>query len=1015
MQSLQTIPIYNNKPGIVSNEDTVLNLFKSKIRDAIKHKKEISIYCAVGFFFFNGLSELIEDLRKLYDKNLVKEFKLLMGRETTRDTKEMLKLITNDATNLTNEDYLFLKELHNKNIFQFKIYTDKRFHSKMYIFKANNIIEDVYAGSANLTRAGLTNNIELVVPTGASNIERENYEIFFNELWKKGTDELEELKTIDIIKQGATTKAFYLPPKEFFCNLLKIMDKEYLLSNPSLEIEYLAEFQKMSYYYCLEKLHNYGGCILANSVGLGKTDVACAISKYYNEMNKKVLIIHPPNIKHQWIGILKKVGLNPYKDVDLLSMGVLQSKDFKPYNYNKNYDLIIIDEAHNFRNRSSNRRKNLDEVIKINQNIHTLLLSATPINTSLDNYISLIELFTLKPSYNSKFENMGILTKINTAKKYIKNKDTINAVTTVRDLIKEFTVRIEWIDVINHFKDDLIKIAGIDNFEMPEVQPVEYSYNKDIVKAVFDRVVNYLEHLNFEYAKLWDEEGYKEDKYLLFWYKWRLYKRLESSIYAFKKSLKKYIERNEYLLNAFECINHNKLVTTPDIEKLFPKDRLETIYSTYSSLDDDIKKTIMNNIKNDIEITKIMLERVNSIENLLKKDDKVRVLINILKKENKPTIIFSESKDTVLYLKSKLESNGFSNIGVAYGGDKGGKINKKKIQESFNNGKFDILITTDTLSEGVNLPRADVVINFDLPYNPVRLIQRAGRAIRLNNPKHIKIYNFKPDESIDKELELCERLKERVENIAVTVGLEFLIWAVEQKKIDKFSDENRELVYNCIKEYKNKLASSGLEELERSIGNAVSKEDYVLREYINQYNISKESILIYYKKYSKPIYTSLKRDYKEDDYFVVLKYRGNNYYCGELSYHPIEYKSPLTNKDFKIITEMINSKVNEIDNMFIGTKVRVDKLTREIKKLCNEDNQLRRWIISKEGQINTLPRADKEKVIAKLKEYNEAPEIFKSNDKSLKIITDLNSIVNKRNVQITMDKPELVAVIKYKV
>jgi len=102
----------------------------------------------------SNLSELIEDLKKLYNKNLLKEFKLIMGRETTYDTKEILKLIKNDATNLTNEDYQFLKELYDKNIFQFKIYTDKRFHIKLYIFKANDIIEDVYAGSANLTRSG---------------------------------------------------------------------------------------------------------------------------------------------------------------------------------------------------------------------------------------------------------------------------------------------------------------------------------------------------------------------------------------------------------------------------------------------------------------------------------------------------------------------------------------------------------------------------------------------------------------------------------------------------------------------------------------------------------------------------------------------------------------------------------------------------------------------------------------------------------------------------------------------
>ena len=351
---------------------------------------------------------------------------------------------------------------------------------------------------------------------------------------------VEKLKTIDLIKTGATAKAIYLPPREFFANLIKLMNKEYLLSNPSLEISYLAEFQYMSYFMCLEKLNKWGGVILANSVGLGKTDVACAIAKYYTNIGKRVLIIHPPAVKHQWIKTLAKVGLIPNNDIKLLSMGRLQMNNFNPQKF-EGVDLIIIDEAHNFRNTFSNRRKNLNELIKTNKNCHTLLVTATPINISLKDYTSLLEIFTLKEKYKERFESEGISNRIKTANKCIENNDTIEAVIILRGLIKEFTVRLEWIDILKNFKEDLKKIAGIDDFEMPTVTPVEYSYDKAVVEAIFERVVEYLEKLNFEYAKLWEEEGYKEDKNLIFWYKWRLYKRLESSIYAFKKSLENFI------------------------------------------------------------------------------------------------------------------------------------------------------------------------------------------------------------------------------------------------------------------------------------------------------------------------------------------------------------------------------------------------------------------------------------------------------------------------------------------
>jgi len=1026
--------IYNNKPNIFPYEKTVLELFREKINKVIEKNIKLSIYCAVGFFFFEGLSALIPDLEKLYNKGLLKEFKLVMGRETKATTKEILEAIKNDATNLSNKDYKFIKKLYDEGIFDFRIYLDKRFHIKLYLFEENDVLTDVWAGSANLTLGGLKDNIELIVPTGLSSEDREIYKEFFNKIWESSTDEVEKLKTINIIKSSATAKAIYLPPREFFANLIKLMGKEYLLSNPSLEISYLAEFQYMSYFMCLEKLNKWGGVILANSVGLGKTDVACAIAKYYSNMGKKVLVIHPPAVEHQWIKTLKKVGLIPCKGktinlckwleennkqasnnyVALLSMGLLQKKTFNVQEY-EGFDLIIVDEAHNFRNTKSNRRNNLNELIKTNQNCHTLLITATPINTSLADYTSLLGLFTLKEKYKERFESEGILNKIKSANKFIENNNTVEAVKLLRELIKEFTVRLEWIDILKYFKKDLEKIAGVTDFKMPTVIPVEYKYDDRVVEAIFDRVVTYLELLNYEYAKLWDEEGYKEDKNLIFWYKWRLYKRLESSVYAFKKSLEKFKERNEYLLEIFNKIDKKRMISDDLLStSLFEKDRLETIISTYKSLKGVVKDKIKENIKKDIELTKSMLDRIKSIERFLEIDEKVKKLVEILKEENKPTIIFSESRDTVIYLKERLENEGFDKIGVAYGGEVGKKeINKKKIQEEFNNGKYDILITTDVLSEGVNLPRADVIINFDLPYNPVRLIQRAGRAIRLSNPKHIKIYNFKPDESIDKELELCNRLKVRVENIVATIGIEFIIWSIDQKKIDEFSDKNRKRVEEAIKEWKQKLSSSNPEELAKIVESSLDKIDKTLREFITHYNISEETVEEHYHRYKKPIYTSLIEE--KEGYFVVFKYRANNYYCGELEFTINDMKVGFDDDDFAEVEKLVKDKIKKLDEEFLKSKSDDrDKLTTNIKKIARECGGKVEGLING-VDIGTLPKHEKEKLLELLEKYKKTPPFVRNN-----MIKEIEEFLKntKKVKQITLDETiedrfKILAIVKY--
>ncbi|HIQ49967.1 MAG TPA: NgoFVII family restriction endonuclease [Nanoarchaeota archaeon] len=1002
--------VVDNKAGILPYEKSVLDVFRERIKRAIQKNQPISFRIAVGFFFFEGFQKLYPELKKLYEKGLLKEFKLVMGPETRKTTKEVLEALKSDAIALNDETFNFIKKLYDQKIFDFRIFLERNFHIKLYLFEIGDEIE-IWAGSANLTEAGLEENIELIVPAAALTFEEKDlYRKFFEEIWKRSTDEVENLKVIDIIREASLSEVVYLHPRDFITNLIKILGKEYLVKNISADLSYLAEFQNMSYYLCIERLNKYGGCILANSVGLGKTDVACMIAKYYKEMGKKVLIIYPPVIEEHWKRTLKKVGLKE-SDTKLLSRGMLQKSDFDYEKY-QGIDLIIVDEAHHFRNPKSNRRENLENIIKLNPNSHVLLITATPINTSLLDFIELVRLFN-KGKYKERLESEGIILKMkeieHDVRKKFTNKETIKK---LKELIKILSVRIEWPDLPIYFKEDLKKIANVENIEEPDVFPVNYKYDEEIARKIFDNVVPFLSKLNFEYTKLWEKE-YKEDRNLIWWYKWRLYKRLESSITAFKISLKNLLDKNKFLLKFLK-----KVMTNPEYKEetnLFSKERLETIKNTFLSLKNLERNKVLKRIEKDISLIKEMLKNIQNIKNLEKRDEKIKKLFEILEKEKKPTIIFSESRDTVIYIGKRLKEYGKFKFALAYGGEppideetgeKFGEVNKEKIEKDFNQGKFDILVTTDIMGEGVNLPRADVVINFDLHYNPLRLIQRDGRAIRINNPKRITIYNFEPDERIDKELELCDRLTERVEDIISTIGLDFLIWAIEEGKLEEVSEKNRKRTIELIREYRHMLATKHPEELGKKLPPTLSKEDKVLREFIKFWNISEEAIETHAKVYNKPIFTALESQ-EETKYFIVFQYKGFIRSLGELVFSENKIEAKLSKSELEKIKNLIAEKCLEMDKESLSVSYgRKDKLTAEIEKIIHEEELENLF----EGiELHLLTKKHKEKILKELRKIKEKIFPEKEKERLRKILDEIKAL----GYQKVLEEPKILAILKY--
>ncbi|MEM5832216.1 MAG: helicase-related protein [Candidatus Aenigmatarchaeota archaeon] len=1018
-----SIFVVDNKAGILTSEKTVLDVFKERITRALENNEKISFYIAVGFFFFEGFQKIYPLLKDLYEKGFLNEFKVVMGPETRKSTKEVLEALKKDAAFLNDETFEFIKKLYKENKFDFRIFLERPFHIKLYIFDFARSGLEVWAGSANLTEAGLTENVELIVPTGITIDEKDLYKQFFNEIWNKSSDKVENLKVIDIFKEASISEVLYLHPRDFIISLLKIMGKEYLVKNISSDLSYLGEFQTMSYYLCLEKMKTYGGAVLANSYGLGKTDVGCMIARYYKELGKKVLIVYPPVIEEHWKKTLEKVGLER-SDVEWLSRGMLQKSDFDYEKY-QGVDLIIVDEAHHFRisKPKSNRRENLENIIKINPNSHILLITATPINISLLDFTELLKLF-IKGNYKERFETEGILTKIHEIERSVKaNEITENVIEKLNELIVKFTIRIEWPDIIKYFPDDLKKISGKEKIESPTVFQVTYKYDEEIVKNIFDRVVPFLEKLNFEYTKLWEKE-YKEDKNLIWWYKWRLYKRLESSIIAFKISLENILEKNIFIKDFLTKVVKN--IKHMEKTNLFSKERLENIKNTFLSLSNSKKKEVLKRFQSDIDIINDMLRNIQKIKDLEARDEKVKKLIEILEKEKKPTIVFSESRDTVIYIGKQLKKHGNFKFRLAYGGEVsideeiGEEIeisttDKDKIQEYFNKGEIDVLVTTDIMGEGVNLPGPEnknpIIINFDLHYNPVRLIQRDGRAIRIDHPKKVFIYNFEPDERIDKELELCDRVAKRIENIISTIGLDFVIWAIEEKKIKKFSEKNRKRAIRLIREYKDLLATKTPEEIKKSVVPTLSKEDKALREFIKYWGISEETVKYLSRDYRKPIFTGLQKEKQNTvDYFVVFEYRGGIHTLGELKFSEKKLETNITKGDLEKINSLISEKCIEFDKEFLKTTPRKDRLDSQIEKLSEKNERLKD--IFRSIDISGFTKKDKKLILDHLKKIDKLSP-WKKEEEIEKLQALLNKQITTQGYQKSITKPKLLAVIKY--
>ncbi|MFW6015716.1 MAG: helicase-related protein, partial [bacterium] len=867
---------------------------------------------------------------------------------------------------------------------------------------------------------------------------RKLFRAWFDNLWEESTSDLNVLSIIDEVKRN---KFIYFSPKAFFVKAIKLLNKQYLLEDGVHIHNKLFDFQNLSYCIVMERLKKYGGYILANSVGLGKTYVACQTAHTYLKQNpsKRCLVIVPAKVKTEWEKHLFEFEID--NRVDLLSMGMLQKAPYGGSNnyfdyrkYALKYSLIIADEAHHFRNTTSNRRSNLENIISGNPEADLLLVSATPVNLGTIDLFQLIDLF-YRGENVIKFEEQGLREIYDDTRREVRglddseiNRDILNRIRLIEE---ELSLKISWRIVQEYFQQDLEVInGGESHYKEPVIHEVKFTYPDKYKKEIFDKIVPFLQSLNYEPARLWDGE-YKDEKSLTFLYKWRLYKRLESSIAAFYQSVINLRDRTKIYytyLQKKDFLDIDSLRVT----RLIDNDRMATIDQVFNSLNKSLQDKIIKRFEEDIENAEKMIDTLEDILGsvLVEKneyDRKIERLINILYKnteQDRPVIIFSEFTDTVNYIFNFIK-NKFDKVEYIHGDS--GK-SKDKIIKDFKNGKINILVTTDILSEGVNIPRADTVINFDLPYNPVLLLQRAGRALRITNPKQIHIYNFTPDDDIDIELTLYETLDVRLSTILNIIGLDFMVWLLDEERVEEAYEVERNDYLENYSEYKKRFSNQNPDDLISETVPEESKIDRVLKNAIEIYSIDEELLDSYSNNDKKPFYTVL--DTSEDDisYFLITEINKRITTIGQLKDSMegfINYdENKLHLSDFNNISSLLAEKINKLKEERTSKR----QIGRNLQEIINNVRQfagefhteekkdiLNKIIINLENEVY-----DPESIIEVKKSISEIKEDYLFTSTSLDNLLDQEEdkaweklvLLSKQND--TNINPILTALIKYR-
>lgn len=756
-------------------------------------------------------------------------------------------------------------------------------HGKMY-HVATAGVEDAILGSSNFTVRGLGlgsdgNNIELNLIVDG-NRDRRELKQWFDELW--GNETLVKDVKQDVLNYLKQMYENNTPEFIYYKTLFHIFEKflgdagktDADLGKTSLfETDVwkaLFEFQKDGAKGAINKILRHNGCIIADSVGLGKTYEALAVVKYFELKNERVLVLCPKKLRDNWTVYRANSLLNPFVSdrfrYDVMSHTDLSretgySGDINLATLNwGNYDLIVIDESHNFRNntpgkrdeagdviRKSRYQRLMDDIIKAGVRTKVLLLSATPVNNDLKDLRNQLYFFTENRD-DAFSESLGIHSLKETltaaqkvfslwARKQSAERKTGELLEKLNGaffkLLDELTIARSRKHIQKYYKATIAQLGGFPKREKPlsiypeiDLRGRFLSYDKlnDEIAGYKLSLFNPSKYVKEEFKTVYQtptRDPFTQadrERFLIGMMKVNFLKRLESSVKSFEITMERTIAKIEGLelkIKNYLALPHNNADSEDvEVELVDPghDEELEAALLVggkfkYSleHLELDHGKNWLKDLKKDKDQLRILF---NAAQDVVPDTDaklaELKKLIaakvtkpttNKLGEPNKKVLVFTAFADTATYLYESLVEWGTKQLGihmalVCGGGDTRTTFGESAYDQILTNfsprakhrakipsmpqtGEVDLLIATDCISEGQNLQDCDFLVNYDIHWNPVRIIQRFGRIDRIGSASHtVHLVNFWPTEDLNKYINLKNRVEARMALVDIAATFE---------------------------------------------------------------------------------------------------------------------------------------------------------------------------------------------------------------------------------------------------
>ena len=1090
------MPLITNKEGDIKLKDRISELIE----------KSIELKFLVGYFYFSGIKELYEALKKLDDsKQLKPEFlKILVGMEVdeginglyeyARDTKKynqnevkeaflrsLIKVFTSkdlDRKEIYEQSGFFIKLLKEGKLVIRK--TKRPNHSKLYLFKLHEIAAPrlFITGSSNLTKAGLESQDEF-------NVEIKDYgfeyaEKYFDKFWQESVEFTGEdvKKIIEILNKKTFLRE--VSPFQAWVYLLKVyldfhtetdkkkIDKvrEYFKKAGYIPYDYQVEAVLQALKIC--EMHN--GVLLADVVGMGKTVIACVIAKM---LGKRGIVICPPHLigdENKTFGWRKYIEDFKLGGWEVRSLGKLE-ETLEFVKEHEDIQIVIVDEAHRFRNEETQRYHYLHEICR---GKIVILLTATPFNNRPSDIFSLLKLFTIpkkstivfdedlkarfdeyenifkKLSYIKNYHNSSDSQKKKRAEKFYRElfeedsvdlskveREARNLARVIRGILEPVVIRRNRLDL--KFYREKVNISEVGDpqewfFELTKEQSEFYD---EVIKTFLDigeggkftGAIYFPMRYEKNLTEIEDnlEKSSKEESFM-FLFQQNLYdfmrrllvKRFESSFGAFIKSVERFLNIHEYAIKFIE--KTNKFILNRKLMKeIIEEEEEEAVWEKLKEYEEELKEGKINQkyhkiyeidkFKNkdkfisDLHADKKIFEEICRKFNelgLLENDPKAQELIKRIREHlhERKVVIFTEYLDTANYLEEILKKEFGDKLLVAVG-----NLSKSTVEAIYKNfdaqyknqeDQYQILLATDKLSEGFNLNRAGIVINYDIPWNPVRVIQRVGRINRIAKKVYDKIYiaNFFPTEKGADIVKSREIAQNKMFMIHKVLGEDAKIFSPDEepqpaalyRKLIEYKEDEQESFFTKVKKDFEEIKKKYPEVLEEiqdippriKVAKKGDKDEILV--FVKKWKEKGNDLFIAYKDYEsdqlpkavsfEEIYEKVKVENKDEEKLPLSERFWENYSLilekkfkkarkpssldiPQKAYHLL--KTLLNSKNLKPHYEFISNLIEDIElygtlSEYILSKIvewekyleksgeikDLDKLTKEIENLKNE-------------------------------------------------------------------------------